>query len=161
MIKIKNILDKKILLNLTFALIAIIYLIFISIQYIKLEPLMLEKYLNASIMLFLVISIVMLEISYRKKDGYIFFNGLEFLTIAIFVLLAQHISKNLNCTLQVYTLTGANLFAIYYILKSAILYTKNQHEKLKNLSDIKDIVKDEPIKKESKRKNKKEEGNEK
>ena len=40
-------------------------------------------------------------------------------------------------------------------VKSAILYTKDQQNKLKDLSDIKDIVKDEPIKKATKRKNKK------
>ena len=111
-------------------------------------------------MLFLVISIIMMEIAYRKREGLIFFNGLEFLATALFILLAQHMAKVLNCSVQVYTLAGSSLFAIYYILKSAILYTKSQQEKLKDLSDIKDIVKDEPIKKVSKRKNKKvEEGN--
>ena len=35
------------------------------------------------------------------------------------------------------------------------MYTKLKHDELKNLSDIKEIVKEEPIKKETKRKNKK------
>lgn len=97
----------------------------------------------------------MMEIAYRRDDKYTFFNGLEFLGMAVFTLLTQHISKILNCNIQVYTLAGANFFAIYYILKSAILYTKEQQDKLNELSDIKDIVKDEPVKKETKRKNKK------
>lgn len=160
MTKNKNILVKKLLTNLTFGLITIIYLIFISIEYVRLDSLVLIKYINASIMLFLVISIIMMEIAYRKREGLIFFNGLEFLATALFILLAQHMAKVLNCSVQVYTFAGSSLFAIYYILKSAILYTKSQQEKLKDLSDIKDIVKDEPIKKVSKRKNKKvEEGN--
>ena len=160
MTKNKNILVKKLLTNLTFGLITIIYLIFISIEYVRLDSLVLIQYINASIMLFLVISIIMMEIAYRKREGLIFFNGLEFLATALFILLAQHMAKVLNCSVQVYTLAGSSLFAIYYILKSAILYTKSQQEKLKDLSDIKDIVKDEPIKKVSKRKNKKvEEGN--
>lgn len=160
MTKNKNILVKKLLTNLTFGLITIIYLIFISIEYVRLDSLVLIKYINASIMLFLVISIIMMEIAYRKREGLIFFNGLEFLATALFILLEQHMAKVLNCSVQVYTFAGSSLFAIYYILKSAILYTKSQQEKLKDLSDIKDIVKDEPIKKVSKRKNKKvEEGN--
>lgn len=160
MTKNKNILVKKLLTNLTFGLITIIYLIFISIEYVRLDSLVLIKYINASIMLFLIISIIMMEIAYRKREGLIFFNGLEFLATALFILLAQHMAKVLNCSVQVYTLAGSSLFAIYYILKLAILYTKSQQEKLKDLSDIKDIVKDEPIKKVSKRKNKKvEEGN--
>ena len=66
MTKNKNILVKKLLTNLTFGLITIIYLIFISIEYVRLDSLVLIKYINASIMLFLVISIIIMEIAYRK-----------------------------------------------------------------------------------------------
>ena len=153
--KVKNILTQKIFTNLTFALITIIYFIFFSTQYAKIDTSILIKYINASSMLFLGISIIMMEISYRKNDSLIFLNGLEFLSMSVFILLTQHMSKVFNCSIQVYTLAGANLFAVYYILKSAILYTKNQQDKLEALSDIKDIVKDEPVKKATKRKNKK------
>ena len=155
MVKVKNILTQRILTNLTYALITILYFIFFSTQYTKLEANILIKYINASSMLFLGISIIMMEIAYRKNNELTFFNGLEFLAMAIFILLTQHMSKVLNCSIQVYTLAGANFLAVYYILKSAILYTKDQQNKLKDLSDIKDIVKDEPIKKATKRRNKK------
>ena len=56
-----------------------------------------------------------------------------------------------------YILIGTYSFAIYYILKSAILYTIEKQQELKKYSDIKEIVKDEPIKKASKRKNTKKE----
>ena len=39
------------------------------------------------------------------------------------------------------------------LLKNAILYTKQNQDELENMSDIKEIVKDEPVKKISKRKN--------
>ena len=155
MIKIKNILAQKILINLTYALIAVIYFTFISTQYTKLDANILEQYIRASSMLFLGISILMMEIAYRKNEGLTFFNGIEFLAMAVFVLLTQHMPKILGCTMQEYALSGANFIAIYYILKSAILYTKEQQDKLNSLSDIKEIVKDEPVKKVSKRKNKK------
>lgn len=155
MVKIKNILAQRILINLTYALIAVIYFTFISTQYIKLDANTLEQYIRASSMLFLGISIIMMEIAYKKNEGLTFFNGIEFLAMAVFVLLTQHMPKILECTMQEYALSGANFIAIYYILKSAILYTKEQQDKLNSLSDIKEIVKDEPIKKASKRKNKK------
>lgn len=153
--KVKNILTQKIFTNLTFALITIIYFIFFSTQYAKLDTSILIKYINASSMFFLGISIIMMEIAYKKSDGLIFLNGIEFLAMGVFILLTQHMSKVFNCSIQVYTLAGANFFAVYYILKSAILYTKNQQDKLEALSDIKDIVKDEPVKKATKRRNKK------
>ena len=40
---------------------------------------------------------------------------------------------------------------IYYGIKNIIIYTCERKKELDNLSDIKEIVKDEPIKKETKR----------
>ena len=67
MVKVKNILTQRILTNLTYALITILYFIFFSTQYTKLEANILVKYINASSMLFLGISIIMMEIAYRKN----------------------------------------------------------------------------------------------
>ena len=156
--KVKNILTQNIVINLTYAIITVIYFVFISTQYSKFSGINLNNYIHISSLFFLGISIVIMEISFKKSDELIFANGIEFLAMAVFILLTQHMSKLFNYSIQVYTLAGANFIGIYYILKSAILYTKEQQNTLNNLSDIKEIVKDEPIKKVSKRKNKKEEG---
>ena len=156
--KVKNILTQNIVINLTYAIITVIYFVFISTQYSKFSGVNLNNYINISSLFFLGISIVIMEISFKKSDELIFTNGIEFLAMAVFILLTQHMTKLFNYSIQVYTLAGANFIGIYYILKSAVLYTKNQQDKLNSLSDIKEIVKDEPIKKASKRKNKKEEG---
>lgn len=155
--KVKNILTQNIVINLTYAIITVIYFVFISTQYSKFSGINLNNYIHISSLFFLGISIVIMEISFNKSDELIFTNGIEFLAMAVFILLTQHMAKLFNYSIQVYTLAGANFIGIYYILKSAILYTKEQQNKLNNLSDIKEIVKDEPIKKASKRKNKKEE----
>ena len=156
--KVKNILTQNIVINLTYAIITVIYFVFISTQYSKFSGVNLNNYIHISSLFFLGISIVIMEISFKKSDELIFTNGIEFLAMAVFILLTQHMTKLFNYSIQVYTLAGANFIGIYYILKSAVLYTKEQQDKLKSLSDIKEIVKDEPIKKVSKRKNKKEEG---
>ena len=156
--KVKNILTQNIVINLTYAIITVIYFVFISTQYSKFSGINLNNYIHISSLFFLGISIVIMEISFKKSDELIFTNGIEFLAMAVFILLTQHMTKLFNYSIQVYTLAGANFIGIYYILKSAVLYTKNQQDKLNSLSDIKEIVKDEPIKKASKRKNKREEG---
>ncbi len=156
--KVKNILTQNIVINLTYAIITVIYFVFISTQYSKFSGVNLNNYIHISSLFFLGISIVIMEISFKKSDELIFTNGIEFLAMAVFILLTQHMTKLFNYSIQVYTLAGANFIGIYYILKSAVLYTKNQQDKLNSLSDIKEIVKDEPIKKASKRKNKREEG---
>lgn len=149
---------KKIILNLTFGLVTILYFVVFGTQYTRLDISILDKYIDLSSLLFLVIAIIIMEIAYKKSDESIFLYGIEFTIIAVFTLLTQHMSKMLNCSIDVYTLAGANIFAVYYILKSGILYTRLNQNELESLSDIKEIVKDEPVKKEAKRKNKKEEG---
>lgn len=153
--KFKNILAQNIVLNLTYAVVTVIYFIFISMQYSKFNQIDLNYFINVSSLFFLLLSIVVMEFAYRKDDGITFITGIEFLIIAIFILLTQHMIKVLNCNIQVYTLVGANFVGLYYILKTAVLYTKEQKDKLSSLSDIKEIVKDEPVKKASKRRNKK------
>ena len=159
---INNLITGDVLANLAYSSIIMIYFMFFNIQYEAVSSDILVKYINISSMIFLFISIMIIEISYKKEDDNILIYGLEFLVLAIFTLLIKHIPKLFECNTQTYILIGSYLFAIYYMLKSTILYTFEKQQELKKYSDIKEIVKDEPIKKASKRKNsKKEEGKEK
>lgn len=146
---------RDILINFIYSAIIIIYFIFFNLQYKSLAVSTLIDYVKISSIIFLGIAIVMLEIGFRKSSKSIFINGFEFLGLAIFILLMQHLPKLFKWTDNTYILIGSYLFAIYYILKSAILYTKEKQKELKSLSDIKEIVKEEPIKKTTKRKKKK------
>lgn len=146
---------RDILSNLAYSAIIIIYFVCFNLQYGTLNAVALSQYIKISSLGFLGISIIMLEIGYRKSLKNIFMTGIEFATLATFILLIQHIPKLFNLSDNTYILIGSYLFAIYYILKSAVLYTKEKQNELNSLSDIKEIVKEEPRKKETKRKNKK------
>ena len=154
---INNIVTGDVLTNLAYSSMIMIYFMFFNIQYEVLPENILIKYINISSIIFLGIAILMIEIDYKKEKDNILLYGLEFLLLAIFTLLIQHMPKLFNCNTQTYILIGSHLFAIYYMLKSTILYTRERQEELKKFSDIKEIVKDEPIKKVTKRKNKKNE----
>lgn len=154
---INNIVTGDVLANLAYSSMIMIYFMFFNIQYEVLPENILIKYINISSIIFLGIAILMIEIAYKKEKDNILLYGLEFLLLAIFTLLIQHMPKLFNCNTQTYILIGSYLFAIYYMLKSTILYTRERQEELKKFSDIKEIVKDEPIKKVTKRKNKKNE----
>ena len=156
--KIDKKLLKDIITNLVYAMIIAIYLICFNLQYEMLATNVLPYYINISSMTFLAIAIVMLEVAYRKDKPKIFMYGVEYIILATFTILIQHMPKIIKCSIEQYIQTGLYAFVVYYILKLAILYTKHKQEELKSLSDIKEIVKEEPRKKEAKRKNKKEEG---
>ena len=146
---------RDIITNTTYLILVVIYFICFNTQVITLDTAILTRYIDISSMVFLAISIIMFEMGYRKEKTKIFINGIEFLALAIFTLLIKHMPKVLGNTMKSYTEIGTYAFIAHYILKSAIMYTKMKQDQLKNMSDIKEIVKEEPTKKETKRKNKK------
>lgn len=155
--KINGIATGDVLTNLVYASMIMIYFMFFNIQYEAVTMELLNQYINVSSIIFLLVSIFIIENAYKKESNSLTIYGLEFLVLAIFTMLIKHIPKLIHCNTQTYILIGSYLFAIYYMLKSAILYTREKQDELKQLSDIKEIVKNEPIKKEAKRKNVKKE----
>lgn len=146
---------KDVITNAVYLMLIIIYFVCFNTQVITLETTMIIQYIDISSITFLAIAIVMFEVGYRNNKAKIFINGVEFLVLATATLLIKHIPKTLGHTMEHYTEIVIYAFIAYYILKSVIMYTKLKHDELKKLSDIKEIVKEEPIKKETKRKNKK------
>lgn len=146
---------KDVITNIVYLILIIIYFVCFNTQVITLESTTLIQYIDISSMTFLIIAIVMFEVGYRNDKAKIFINGVEFLVLAIATLLIKHMPKTLGYTMKKYIEIITYAFIAYYILKSAIMYTKLKHDVLKNLSDIKEIIKEEPVKKATKRKNKK------
>lgn len=152
---LKKTIVKDVITNVVYLILIIIYFVCFNTQVTPLEQTILIRYIDISSMTFLLIAIVMFEVGYRNDKAKIFINGAEFLVLAIATLLIKHIPKTLGYTMKQYTETVTYAFIAYYILKLAIMYTKLKYDELKKLSDIKEIVKEEPIKKATKRKNKK------
>lgn len=153
---INNLVTGDILANLAYSSMIMLYFMFFNIQYEAVSEIVLVKFINISSIVFLTIAILTIEIAYRKEDDSTLVYGIEFLVLAIFTLLIKHMPKLLECGTQTYILVGSYLFAIYYMLKSTISYTKERQQELNQYIDIKEIVKEEPIRKATKRKNKKE-----
>ena len=116
------------------------------------------QYIKIASFIFLLFSIFIFEIAYKKDNDEISLNGIEFLVLSILSLLIQYIPKLLKIDENTYMLAGTYIFLIYYGIKNIIIYTCERKKELDNLSDIKEIVKDEPIKKETKRKKEKQGG---
>jgi hypothetical protein len=103
---------------------------------------------------FLVVGLVFLERAYKEDSGNIAINGIEFLILSLHSLSIMHVITILKYDFRFYLLTSSYIFSIYYVLKAIVLYTKGRREYLNSLSDISDIVKkEEPVKKEAKKRN--------
>lgn len=156
--KLKKPIIKDIITNTIYMLLVIIYFVCFNTQVMTLEQTTITKYVEISSLTFLGIAIIMFEVGYRNDKTKIFVNGIEYLALAIVTLLIKHIPKAYEYTNLEYTKIITTAFTAYYIVKTAIMYTKLRYDQLQKLSDIKEIVKEEPKKKPTQRKNKKEEG---
>lgn len=145
---------KKMFKDLLKAVCIMLYFIILNLAYstIKQERLVgdIEIFAGA----FLVVGIVFLERAYKKDSGSIALTGIEFLVLSLHSLSIMHIITLFKYDFRFYLLTSSYIFSIYYVLKAILLYTKGRKAYLDSLSDISEIVKkDEPIKKEAKKRN--------
>ena len=155
--KINNLATGSVLNNLVYASMITIYFMFFNIYALYTDSIIFTQYIKITSFIFLLLTILIFEIAYKKDSDEITINGIEFLVLSVFSLLIQYIPKVLKIDENTYMFAGTYIFLIYYGIKNIIIYTKERKNELDSLSDIKEIIKDEPIKKETKRKNKTEE----
>ena len=105
--------------------------------------------------MFLVLGILTIERAYKKDSGIFAITGIELLVLSMHSLSIMHVITFFKYDLIKYLVISAGIFSLYYILKAIIIYTLDRRKALKNLSDISEIVKDEPVKKEAIKKNEK------
>ena len=74
-------------------------------------------------------------------------SAIEVLVVAGHTLSIAHVVQSNKFEFANYILVSSYIFSIYYLLKAIFIYTKERREYLKSLSDIKDIVSNEPVKK--------------
>lgn len=147
----------KIFKNVIIAVALTLYFMILNIAYTKMQHVRLAQDLKVFAGAFLISGLVALEIAYKKDKGTIAIKGVELLILSMHTLSAMHITRLFKFDFRLYVLTSSYIFSIYYILKAIRIYTKERNLYLKSLSDISDIVKkEEPIKKEAKKRNKKE-----
>ena len=137
--------------NILILTIFMLYFFMLSIFYFKLneENIILSTKIASIIVLF--IGIIIIEFAYRKESGKIGLIGIEALVVSIFTLIMWTIIKRYRITYQPYILYSTFSLVIYYFLKEAIMHTTEKRNYLNNLSDIHEILENEPLKKEAKK----------
>lgn len=144
--------SKNVYENLLIAIFIMIYFIAINFFYYKIEKSNLLLILKILSMVILGGGIILLEISYRKDSGKIAVNAIEVLVIAAHTLSIAHVVDLQKFEFANYILVSSYMFSIYYLFKAIFIYTKEEREYLKSLSDIKEIVTNDPVKKVAKKK---------
>ena len=121
-----KIIRKKIFSNILMAIGIMVYFIVINFSYIRLDEKKLINGLKLVSMLILFLSIIIFEIAYHKDSGKIAINGIEILMLAIHTLTIWNIVNKIDISFQTYILFSTYAFAIYYVLKSMLIYTREK-----------------------------------
>ena len=153
--EIKEKYSKEIYLNILKAIIIVLYFLVLNLAYENISAEHIELGIKIFTMVFLFISIYIFEKAYKKDDDKLAMQGIEILVLSAYTLTSRHITNKFNFNFKTYSLVASYIFAIYFIFKCIVIYTKGRKEEAENLSDIKEIVKkEEPVKKEATKKSK-------
>lgn len=108
-----------------------------------------DIYIQISYMIFVIIAVLMLEIAHKKGKKNFVIYGIELILLAIHILL---IGKDITLTTKNNILSTSYIWIVYYCLKALLIYTKENRRRLRQISDISEIVKEEkPTKKVAKK----------
>lgn len=142
---------KKIFKNLILAIVVMLYFISCNIIYTQVEWNQMELITQSISGAFLLASLISFEFAYKRDSGTLTMTAIELLVLAIHALFIDHVVTIYQFNFRTYLITSSCIFVIYYALKSTVIYTRARMKYLKSLSDISEIVKDEPVIKEAKK----------
>ena len=146
---------KEIYLNVLKAILVIFCFLMFNIACQNIREVLFNKGIQIATMIFLFISIFIFEKAYKEDNGKRAIDGIEVLVLAIYILTVKYISNKFGFQIKTYLIVAGYIFAIYFILKSIIIYTQGRRQMERELSDIKEIVKkEEPLKKVASKKKK-------
>ena len=137
--------------SLILAIAIVLYFLIMNFSFIRADAKIIFNVTKISSIVILLISILTFEIAFRKDSGKIAINGIEILALALNNLVSWNIILKNNISFGTYMIYSSVAFAIYYALKSMIVYTNEKRKYVKSLSDIHEIVQKEPTKKEAKK----------
>lgn len=137
----ENKINSKIFENILIADILMAFFYLISLGSLNIETPIFITDLKVFSMGLIVLTVIIFEVSYRKENGNLCIHGIETLVIAIFMLFSTYLYTMYMKEFFMYVSIFAYIMAIYYAVKSIIIYRKMKKKYIASLSDIDKIVK--------------------
>ena len=142
---------KRVFKNLIAGVLIIVYFMILNLANNKLQTERLVGDIKVFAGTFLVLGIIFLEQAYRKDEGYRAVNGIEMIVLSAHTLSSMYVITKYQYDFFAYMATSSCIVAVYYVVKAMIVYTIGKKQYLDKFNDISEIVKDEPQKKEAKK----------
>lgn len=139
--EIEDKIHKKIFENILIADVLMVFLNLITLGSLNIETPVFLKDLKIFSLGFIIFTIVLFEISYKRENGKILINGLECFALSIVMLFSSYIYTMHMKEFDIYISLASYAFAIYYVGKSIIISKKMKKQYIQSLSDIEEIIK--------------------
>ena len=136
-------LDNYIFINLMISIALMIYMLAINFLYLN-EPIQIfSTSVKLFAMLLIIIDVAIFEIGYRKDSIKIWIHGFELLVCSILVLSLQYVYLYANNIVKSIFMLLPVFYSIYYVVKIIVEHIIETKKYRNNLSDVKELVKDE------------------
>lgn len=139
---VKETISTDIFQNLVAAIIVVAYLSAINVIYYSFETNIFEEYMKYLALGIILVTIIVFELSYRKKSLKFCFIGIELLACGVLSLYIPYIYLHTTRALRVGIMVLPAVLLIYYAIKSLLIFKQKQFHYQNNLSDVKQILKD-------------------
>jgi len=143
--EVKQKVFKKMLLNIWIAIAIIAYLSVLHLVATYVPGDIKGIILKAFTIISVFVDVLIFEIAYRKDNGILGIIGVELFVVAGIVLYMPHIYLHIDRLISRGCMLLPVFCTIYYILKSIFTYIITLKHYQNNLSDVKEIVKEEEI----------------
>jgi hypothetical protein len=121
--------------NIIYAIVILIYFILLNIGAITIDKEIYLTDLSVFSMISIGITIFVFEYAYKKDSGKYAIHGIELLVVSILTLLSKQIYTTYNEKyINILTIISL-LFAIYFVVKSTIIYVKRKKESINEKYD--------------------------
>ena len=122
------------------AVIILAYLAAINVLYYSFEQAIFEHYMKYFALGIIVVTVIDIEIAYRKDSKKLWLIGLELLACGILSLYIPYIYIHTTTYLRNFVMILPAVLLIYYAFKSMMIFKQNQFKHRNNLSDVKELL---------------------
>lgn len=140
---VKKKIDNELFYNYMMAIFVMIYMFFINFGFSNLSEDVFKNYIKVLVILLISLTIVFFEMSYRKDNLKYSLTGIELLTCSIIVLYIPYIYYRANVLIRGIIMLDSIFYGVYYSIKNYIIFKKEVFTYQNNLSDVKEIVKND------------------
>lgn len=141
--EVKENMNKMIFINLNIAIAFMLIMIGINIAYLNVSSEKFILFIKLFSILSVFSSVLTFEIAYRKESVSKMFYGIELLVFSIIIMYIPYVYLHMPQMVKQILMLAPLYFSIYYVAKSIFINRKVTRDYINNLSDVKEIVKDE------------------